>query len=235
MGKTVKTPRNSDGTLRRADRPRQLTNRSIVARWVEAETLHLKRLGMAFQTIADHIVEVAQGRQKAMVPISDGVVFSEDYRISTQAVHRAFRRAIVRLPNAEAFELRKLDSERLDEMLLSLQPGIRRGDPRSVEVGVKVLVHKAELNGYKAPARVEMTGTQLNVLVERQAADAQVVADLDRLTIEELREYRRLEAKARGIPEVIEIEAVQMTTSSSEDAEPAESDETEENHSARSD
>jgi hypothetical protein len=45
-------------------------------------------------------------------------------------------------------------------MFLSLQPGIRKGDPRSVEVGVKVLVHKAEINGYKAPARVEMTGKQ---------------------------------------------------------------------------
>ena len=46
------------------------------------------------------------------------------------------------------------------DMFLSLQPGIRKGDPRSVEVGVKVLAHKAEINGYKAPAKVEMTGKQ---------------------------------------------------------------------------
>jgi len=153
-------PRNSDGTIRRTNKPRQLTNRSIIARWVEAETLHLKRLGMSYQMIADHIVGVAHGQQQAMVPIPEPARFTEEYRISAQAVHRAFRRGIVRLPNAEAVELRKLDTERCEDMFLSLQSGIRKGDPRSVEVGVKVLAHKAEINGYKAPAKVEMTGKQ---------------------------------------------------------------------------
>jgi hypothetical protein len=45
-------------------------------------------------------------------------------------------------------------------MFLSLQPGIRNGDPRSVEVGVKVLAHKEEINGYKAPGKIEVTGRQ---------------------------------------------------------------------------
>jgi hypothetical protein len=194
--------------MRRANKPERLTNRTIIARWVETETLHLKRLGMGYQAIADHIVGVAQRSQKAFVTVPHDAHFPEDYQISVQAVHRAFRRAIVRLPNAEAAQLRKLDSERLEEMFLSLQAGIRRGDPRSIEVGVKVLAHEAEINGYKAPARVEMTGTRVNVLVQQQAAaDAQALADLSRLTLEELREYRRLEAKALGAPDVIEIES----------------------------
>ena len=153
-------PRNSDGTVRQTNKPRLLTNRSVIARWVEAETLHLKRPGMSYQMIADHIVGVAHGQQQAMVPIPEHAQFPEKYRISTQAVHRAFRRGITRLPNAEAVELRKLDTERCEDMFLSLQSGIRKGDPRSVEVGVKVLAHKAEINGYKAPAKVEMTGKQ---------------------------------------------------------------------------
>ena len=153
-------PRNSDGTIRQTNKPRVLTNRSIIARWVEAETLHLKRLGMSYQAIADHIGRVARGQQQAMVPIPEHAQFPEKYRISTQAVHRAFRRGITRLPNAEAVELRKLDNERCEDMYLALQPGIRKGDPRCVEVGVKVLAHKAEINGYKAPAKVEMTGKQ---------------------------------------------------------------------------
>src|ERR1700675_3326415 len=93
-------PRNSDGTIRQTNKPRLLTNRSIIARWVEAETLHLKRLGMSYQVIADHIVGVAHGQQQATVPIPQDVQFPEAYCISMQAVHRAFRRAIVRLPNA---------------------------------------------------------------------------------------------------------------------------------------
>ena len=40
-----------------------------MARWVEAETLHLKQLGMSFQAIADHIVAVARQQRKATVPI----------------------------------------------------------------------------------------------------------------------------------------------------------------------
>lgn len=226
----MRKARNSDGTLRATNRPKQLTNRSQLARWTETEVLYLKRLGMAFQAIADHIVDVAHGRQKAMVPVPEGVLFPANYRISPQAVHRSFRRAIVRLPNTEAAELRKLDSERLDEMLLLLQPGIRQGDPRSIEVGIRVLVHKAELNGYKAPTRLDMTGTQLNVLVEQQSADAQNLADLGRLTVEELSEYRRLEAKARGIPQVIEIEAAKTADAPSADSAARHADQSEENN-----
>jgi hypothetical protein len=199
-----KKPRSSDGTMRRANTPKVLTNRSIIARWVEGETLHLKRLGMSFQAIADHIVEVAHGRQKAMVAVPQDAQFPERYEISMQAVHRAFKRAIDRLPNAEAAELRKLDSERLEEMFLSLQPGIRQGDPRSVQAAVRVLAQNAEINGYKAPARIDITGTRVDLVLQQQAADAQALADLDRLTIEELREYQRLEAKAQGASQMLE-------------------------------
>jgi len=115
---------------------------------------------MSYQVIADHIVGVVRGKQQAMVPIPEHASFNEEYGMSAQAVHRAFQRGIARLPNTEAEAYRKLDSERCEDMFLALQPGIRKGDPRSVEVGVKVLVHKAEINGYKAPAKVEMTGKQ---------------------------------------------------------------------------
>src|SRR5258708_34335364 len=116
MSKMRKTPRNSDGTLRRANRSKGLTNRSLMARWVEAEALHLKRLGMSYQAIAEHLMGVARGQWQAVVPVPAEVRVPDEYRISMQAVHLAFKRAIVRLPNAEAAELRKLDSERLEEM-----------------------------------------------------------------------------------------------------------------------
>src|SRR5271155_450330 len=87
--KMRRLPRNSDGTIRRTDRPRRLTNRSLIARWVEAETLHLKRLGMGLQAIAEHLIGVAQGQRKALVPVPEQVQFPEAYRISLQAVHLA--------------------------------------------------------------------------------------------------------------------------------------------------
>ena len=156
----MRTPRNSDGTLRRANRSKGLTNRSLIARWVEAETLHLKRLGMSYQAIADHLMAVARGQRQAVVPVPAEVRFPDEYRISLQAAHLAFKRAIVRLPNAEAAELRKLDSERLEEMFLALQAEIRKGDSKAIDAGVRVLAHKARLNGYEAPRSIELAGRE---------------------------------------------------------------------------
>ena len=34
------------------------------------------------------------------------------------------------------------------EVYLKLQPGISNGDPRYIDAGVRVLAHKAKLNGY---------------------------------------------------------------------------------------
>jgi hypothetical protein len=172
----MRKPRNSDGSIRRGDRPRRLTNRSLIARWVEAETLHLKRLGMSYLTIAEHLMAVARGQRQALVPVPAEVRFPGDYRISMQAVHRAFRRAIVRLPNVEAAELRKLDSERLEELFLALQAGIRKGDPKAVDAGVRVLAHKARLNGYEATRSVELSGK----------AGGAIPIELARRVIEEL-------------------------------------------------
>ena len=170
-----KRPRNSDGTLRRPNTPALLTQRSILARWVEAETLHLKQSGMSLKAIADHIVGVAQGKIRAMVPIPAGLHFPNDYQISVQAVHAAFRRGIMRLPNSEATELRKLDTERLEDMFFSLRTTIRRGDAKAVDAGVRVLAHKAKLNGYEAPRSIELGGKEgrgISVTMIQEVVDA---------------------------------------------------------------
>jgi hypothetical protein len=154
----MRGPRNSDGTIRRSDWPRQLTNRSLIARWIKAEALHLKQLGMNYSTIAEHLIAVARAERPPLMPLLAAVRFPTDYRISAQAVHLALKRALVRLPNAEAAELRSLDSLRLEDMFLSLQPGIRKGDPKAVDAGVRVLAHKARLIGYEAPKSIELGG-----------------------------------------------------------------------------
>jgi hypothetical protein len=199
--------RNADGTWRSARSASRISERVRIARWVEAEILRLKGLGLSFDAIAEQITKIGRGTAQAMVTLPDGICFSSDYRISRQACCKAFRKAITREPNLAAQEMRLVDTERCEAMFLALQSGIRRGDPRSIEVGVKVLSHRAEINGFKAAARVDMTGPGVTVLVQQQAADAQAMADLSRLTLEELREYRRLEAKTRAAPYMIEIEA----------------------------
>jgi hypothetical protein len=92
------------------------------------------------------------------VGIPDGVQFPQDYQITRQACHKAFRKGIAREPTLEVEEFRKLDHARSEEMFLNLQPAIRKGSARAVEVGIKVLDHAAKIQGYAAPQRHELTG-----------------------------------------------------------------------------
>jgi len=50
--------------------------------------------------------------------------------------------------SSDAQVLRKEDTARCEEMYLKLQPGISNGDPRHIDTAVRVLAHKAKLNGY---------------------------------------------------------------------------------------
>jgi hypothetical protein len=128
------------------------------ARWVEAETLHLKRMGLSFEGIAEQIKRVGRGQAQAMTAISDGITFPADYTITKQACHKAFRKAIAREPSLEVEELREVDNSRSEEMFFNLQPGIRKGNLRAVEVGIRLLDHTAKINGYAAPQKHELTG-----------------------------------------------------------------------------
>jgi hypothetical protein len=61
-------------------------------------------------------------------------------------------------PSLEAREHRRLDTERLEDLYLSLQPDIKKGDAKSIEAGVRVLALKAKVLGYESPRKVELAG-----------------------------------------------------------------------------
>jgi len=150
--------RQPDGTWRNARHPVVVSPATLRARWVEAEVIHLKLMGLHFDAIAEQVTRIGRGQAQALTPIPKGVTFPADYTISRQACHKAFKKAIARDPTLEVDELRKLDTKRSEEMLMNLQPGIRKGNARSIEVGIKVLDHSAKINGYAAPQRHELTG-----------------------------------------------------------------------------
>jgi hypothetical protein len=150
--------RNPDGTFRGNRSPSRITDRIVISRWVETEVIRLKRMGIvSFETIADLLTRAGRG-ESVPVTLPPGVTFPPNYRISKMGCSKAYRRRMEKEPNLEAAEHRRLDTERCEELFLALQPGIRKGDPRTIEAAVRVLGHKAEINGLKAPARVEMTG-----------------------------------------------------------------------------
>jgi hypothetical protein len=150
--------RQADGRWRSAGQPTVVSEAVLRARWIEAETLRLKQMGLSFDAIADQITRVGRGQAAALVEIPDGVTFPAGYRITKQGCHKAFRKALAREPALELEHMRRLDTARSEEMYMSLQPGIRKGNARSVEVGIKLLDHSAKINGYAAPQRHELTG-----------------------------------------------------------------------------
>jgi hypothetical protein len=164
--------RQPDGTWRNARSPVVASLDILRARWVEAEVLRLKTMGLSFEEMAEQITRVGRGKSVALVAIPPGVTFPDDYSITRQACHKAFRKALARQPALELEELRKLDNARSEEMFFNLQPGIRKGNVRAIEVGIKVLDHSAKINGHAAPQRHELTGKDGKPLTLVQLLDA---------------------------------------------------------------
>jgi hypothetical protein len=115
-------------------------------------------MGLSFDAIAEQITRVGLGQAAPIVAIPEGVTFSPSYRITKQACHKAFRKALAREQALQLEEMRKLDNSRSEELYMNLQPSIRKGNPRAAEVGIKVLDHAARINGYAAPQKHELTG-----------------------------------------------------------------------------
>ncbi len=140
--------RNPDGTWRNARHPIVISTRIVIARWVTAEILRCKRTGLSMAAIAVHIGRVGQGYEQPLSPLPDGIDFPAGYRLSESAVFKAYHKAMSQQPAIDAETFRREDTARCEEMYLKLQSGISKGDPRHVDAAVRVLAHKAKLNGY---------------------------------------------------------------------------------------
>src|SRR6516164_5067466 len=150
--------RQPDGRWRSPRQPTAPSAAVLRARWIEAETIRLKQMGLSFDAIAEQITRVGLGQATALVALPADLTFPADYSISKQACHKAFRKALAREPALALEEMRQLDNARSEEMYMNLQPAIRKGSARSVEVGIKLLDHAARINGYAAAQRHELTG-----------------------------------------------------------------------------
>jgi hypothetical protein len=150
--------RQLDGKWRGPRQPLAPSTTVLRARWIEAETVRLKQMGLSFEAVAEQITRVGLGQAISLVTMSAEVTFPANYRISKQACYKAWRKALAREPALALEEMRRLDNARCEEMYMNLQPGIRKGNARSVEVGIKLLDHGARINGYAAAQRHELTG-----------------------------------------------------------------------------
>ena len=86
--------RQPDGRWRNARKAVVVSEAVLRARWIEAETVRLKHMGLSFDAIADQITRVGRGLAQPIVAVPKGVTFPSDYTISKQACHKPFRKAI---------------------------------------------------------------------------------------------------------------------------------------------
>jgi len=205
----VPRPRNPDGTIRSIASAPILTNRYLIARWVEEETYAQRILGVDLESIAKSIVRAVRGELNPAVPLPkrDGVPvpFPADYHIHPQAVSKAFRRALKRIPRKVIEELRTVDFVRSEKLWLSLQGSLLKSDVKAVFAGVSVLEHMGKVNGYFAPKELKVNGKietpppkpeeEPRDSREFQIAVLRALSDRERRIIEKLMDRARERAK----------------------------------------
>jgi hypothetical protein len=155
--------RHPDGRFRGNRAKIELTPKVLISRWVEQQGIRLKTMGASFETIARLLTQAGRGEFVPTVSLPPGVTFPLGYSITKMGCYKAYRRALDREPSLEAREHRRLDIDRCEELYLSLQPGIKKGDPKAIEAGVRVLNHKAKVIGYPVPSK-----TTVNEGLERE-------------------------------------------------------------------
>lgn len=152
--------RHPDGTFRGVRQAVKLSEVSIRARWVEAETLKLKRIGVSYEDMAAHITQVGRGLKPSQTTWPEGLATDPGYSISRQAVQKALKKALSREPALNVDEWRKLNSERCEELWMHLQSGIRAKKNKAISNGRQVLDLSSKINGCYQPTKTEDAPTR---------------------------------------------------------------------------
>ena len=132
----------------------------IRARWIEGEALRQLRFGLTYRQIASVLTALARGEMTpatAGIDLPPDVTFPPGYSINHQRVFELVKHALDRFPMLEAQALRTLWMTRYEEAWAHLQPGIRKGNARSIEVGMKVAQRAAKLAGLDMPTKLAVT------------------------------------------------------------------------------
>jgi hypothetical protein len=206
--------RQADGRFRGSRQPITPSPRTQLARWVEAEALRRKTLGVrTFADIAEQLTKVGRGETPPVVEFPPGLRFPTDYSISAVACWKACQKALARGPRLRAQEMRDIDSDRLEDGILAAQKGIKKGDPGALQALSRLITTKARLNGYLAPQKMEVTGKSGGPVEIKTADDDELSKMLERLTQEEVQDFLRLLNKAKGVS----VEPNQLTAGRKED------------------
>jgi hypothetical protein len=126
----------------------------------------------------------------------------EALSVSKARAFRIVRRALDELVQHcedTAERVRRLELYRLDKIRFALD--VKKSDPRTAEVLLRISERVAKLHGLDAPQRVEASGPNGGPIQTDQTEEK---IDLEKLSLDELRQFEALYRKARGLPTVNE-------------------------------
>ena len=118
-------------------------------------------------------VEAQERRAKALSLRIAGASYqqiAEALGCSVGAAHKYVKTELERLDRIakeRAEELRRLQLERLAELLISVWPKAKRGDLQAIDRALKLMQEISKLTGIAAPERHELTGPGGSQLVEK--------------------------------------------------------------------
>jgi hypothetical protein len=120
----------------------------------------------------------AQRAVRALELRAGGATFAaigEDLGIGAAGAFKLVERALRYALQEPAEAVRQIEAQRLDMLWRRLQPKIRKGDLKAIEVALKVMARRAALLGLDAPVQVQAPdGTPVRFVVEIPAPAASV-------------------------------------------------------------
>jgi hypothetical protein len=87
-------------------------------------------------------------------------------------VSRAIKRALERITREPAEELREIELQRLDRMLVAIWPQVVKGDVQAIDRALKIGRQRAQITGIFAPVKID-----LNKVVAETAASMGLTPD----------------------------------------------------------
>ena len=129
-------------------RPQKTEPRNIIAREREHEALELRKAGATYRQIGKRLgISATSAHTRVMSAL----------------------REMSELTGEKAAEVRGIELQRLDTMLLGLWSKARAGDVSAIDRAVKIMQRRADMLGLDAPKRSEFAGpdgTPLNFKAE---------------------------------------------------------------------
>jgi hypothetical protein len=179
---------------RRVQRYQKLDPKLVI--WIEKEVFALKTMGLPFEKIQDVVPRAASREIPSRVPLPDAEI-PLGFSLSLEEVHEAFKRGIAREPKLTNEEWVAVDNRRSEDSILSLQVGIRDGDPEAIDAATRVREHSARINGLIVPPSLRLRAELTLKQTEDEQEEERKTQIFDSMTIVEMCIFDEIVARAR--------------------------------------